>query len=57
MEATIKAILARFKGDRTAARRYCVDLSISQAFKNKGLSSEYWELAMYFSERSAHVTA
>lgn len=49
MEPTIKAILARFNGNRNAARNYCVDLSIEQAFKNRGLSSEYWQLAEHFS--------
>jgi len=45
MEPTLKAILARFSGDRHAARNYCVDLSIEQTFKNKNLSSEYRQLA------------
>ena len=45
MQPTLKAILARFNGNRNAARNYCVDLSISQTFKNKHLSSEYWLLA------------
>ena len=45
MQPTLKAILARFDGNRSAARNYCVDLSISQTFKNKHLSSEYWQLA------------
>ena len=45
MQSTVLAILARFNGNRNAARNYCVDLSISQTFKNKHLSSEYWQLA------------
>ena len=45
MTPTLKAILARFNGNRNAARNYCVDLSIEQTFKNKHLSSEYWQLA------------
>lgn len=45
MQPTLKAILARFNGNRNAARNYCVDLSIEQTFKNKHLSAEYWQLA------------
>lgn len=44
-QPTVLAILARFNGNRNAARNYCVDLSIEQTFKNKHLSSEYWQLA------------
>ena len=51
MQPTLKAILARFDGNRSAARNYCVDLSISQTFKNKHLSSEYWFLAEQLSAK------
>lgn len=54
MKATIQAILARFDGNRNAARNYCVDLSIEQTFKNKHLSSEYWQLAEEFSAERKH---
>jgi hypothetical protein len=42
---TLKAILARFNGNRNAARNYCVDLSVAQTFTNRHLSAEYWQLA------------
>ena len=53
MQPTLKAILARFDGNRSAARNYCVDLSVSQALKNKHLSSEYWQLADMLSAERA----
>ena len=43
MQPTVKAILARFNGNRNAARNYCVDLSISQTVQEQTLSSEYWQ--------------
>ena len=55
MQPTLKAILARFDGNRNAARNYCVDLSISQTFKNKHLSSEYWFLAEQLSAKAANT--
>ena len=53
MNLTRKAILARCNGDREAARRYCVDLAIEQTYKNKTLSSEYWQHAEHFGSGSA----
>jgi hypothetical protein len=38
MEATIRAILARFQGDRRQAIDYCSDI----AHRYEHLSAEYW---------------
>jgi hypothetical protein len=44
MQPTLKKILARFKGDRHAARHYCED--IARAAKNPYLKHEYNLLAI-----------
>ena len=54
-QPTVLAILARFNGNRNAARNYCVDLSIEQTFKNKHLSSEYLLLAEQLSAKAANT--
>ena len=41
MTPTFLAILARFDGDRTKARRYCLGIAAEYTFKNRTLAAEY----------------